>query len=113
MHGRQLLYGRQRYRCCGCGRTFTPRTATPFAGYRWPRVVIMMAVRWYTLYRRSAANVRGLLAERHIDVSERTVLSWVHTFGPPLAADGRRHARPLGSRWWCDQTYFRIGGQWA
>ncbi len=103
--------GRQRYRCGGCGRTFTSRTATPFSGYRWPWVVIGMAVRWYTCYRLSTANVRDLLAERYIDVSERTVLGWVHTFGPLLAAEGRRQARPLGTRWWCDETYVRVGGE--
>jgi putative transposase len=65
------------------------------------------------LYRLSTANVRGLLAERHVDVSERTVLSWVHTFGPLLAAEGRRQARPPGSRWWRDETYVRVGGAWA
>jgi transposase-like protein len=76
-------------------------------------VVIIMAVRWYTCYRLSTANIRTLLAERHVDVSARTILSWVHTFGPLLAAEGRRQARPLGTRWWCDETYIRVGGAWA
>ena len=59
-------------------------------------------MRWYFRYRLSAADVRDLLAERHIDVSARTVLVWAHKFGPLLAAEGRRHARPIGSRWWAD-----------
>ena len=108
-----IAHGRQRYRCRRCGRTFTTRTATPFSGYRRPRVVIMMAVRWYTCYRLSTANILALLAERHIDVSARTILSWVHTFGPLLAAEGRRQARPLGTRWWCEETYVRVAGSWA
>src|ERR1700729_2350851 len=82
-----ITHGRQRYRCRGCGRTFTTRTGTPFSGYRWPQVVIITAVRWYTCYRLSTANILALLAERHIDVSARTILSWVHTFGPLLAAE--------------------------
>ncbi len=64
----------QRFRCLACRRTFTERTGTAFAGYRFPAEVILMAVRWYTLYRLSAANTRDLLAERGIDVSDRTVL---------------------------------------
>ena len=108
-----IAHGRQRYRCGGCCRTFTTRTATPFSGYRWPQVVIIMAVRWYTCYRLSTANIRALLAERYVDVSARTILSWVHTFGPLLAAEGRRQARPLGTRWWCDETYVRVSGAWA
>jgi hypothetical protein len=56
-----------------------------------------MAVRWYFRYRLSAADVRDLLAERQIDVSARTVLAWAHRFGPLLAAEGRRHDRPVVS----------------
>jgi IS6 family transposase len=104
---------RQRFRCRACGRTFTGRTGTPFAGYRWPLEVITTAVRWYFRYRLSAADVRDLLAERRIDVSARTVLAWAHTFGPLLAAAGRRHARPVGVRWYADETYVRVGGRWA
>ena len=72
-------------------------TGTPFAGHRWPPEVITTAVRWYFRYRLSAADVRDLLAERGIDVSARTVLAWAHTFGPLLAAQGRRQARPVGT----------------
>lgn len=101
-----------RYRCHGCRRTFTARTATSFAGYRWPAAIILTAVRWYGRYRLSVADVRDLLAERGIDVSARTVLSWVHTFGPLLAAEARRHARPLRRQWFCDETYVRVSGKW-
>jgi IS6 family transposase len=103
----------QRFRCHGCRRTFTARTGTPFASHRWPLEVITTAVRWYLRYRLSAADVRDLLAERRIDVSARTVLAWAHTFGPLLAAEGRRHARQFGRRWWADETYVRVGGRWA
>jgi IS6 family transposase len=105
--------GRQRFRCRACRRTFTARTGTPFASHRWPLEVITTAVRWYFGYRLSAADVRDLLAERKIDVSARTILAWAHTFGPLLAAAGRRHARPVGIRWYCDETYVRVGGRWA
>src|SRR5262245_46956220 len=105
--------GRQRFRCRACRRTFTARTGTPFARHRWPLEVITTAVRWYFRYRLSAADVRDLLAERRIDVSARTILAWAHKFGPLLAAEGRRHARPVGARWWTDETYVRVGGRWA
>jgi transposase-like protein len=105
--------GQQRYRCHTCRRTYTERTATPFAGYRWPQEIITMAVRWYCQFRLSLANVRDLLAERHIDVSARTILSWVQTFGPLFAQAVRCHARPLGRRWYCDETYVRVAGAWA
>ncbi len=46
-----------------------------------------------------------LLAERGIDVSKRTVLRWVQTFGPLLAAEIRRHRRPLGSKCYVDEVF--------
>src|SRR5438105_11829015 len=78
-------HGRQRFTCAGCGRDFTLRSASAFSGYRWPADVILMAVRWYLRYPLSCTSVMELLAERRIDVSNRTVLRWVQTFGPQLA----------------------------
>ncbi len=103
----------QRYRCRSCRRTFIARMGTPFVRHRWPRDIIVTAVRWYLRYRLSAADVRDLLAERGVDVSARTVLYWVQKFAPLLARAGRRAAASLGVRWWCDETYVRVGGAWA
>src|SRR5213592_3694269 len=86
-HGRQ-----QKYACRPCRRTFTDNTASAFSGYRWPRDVIIMAV-------------RELLAERGIDVSHRTDLNWVQTFGPQLAAEVRRQRRRVGRRWFVDEVF--------
>ena len=47
-------------------------------------------MRWYFRYRLSAANVRDLLAERNLEVSSRTVITWVQKFGPLLAEEARR-----------------------
>ncbi len=63
-----------------------------------------MAVRWYFSYRLSAANVRDLLAERGLDVSRQTVADWVQKFSVLLAAAARRHAKPLGIRWFVDEA---------
>ncbi len=105
--------GKQRYRCSACQRSFTDRTGTPFTNHRWPRDVILMAVRWYFSYRLSAANVRNLLAERGLDVSRQTVANWVQKFGVLLAEAGRRYAKRVGSRWFVDETYVRVGKTWA
>lgn len=103
----------QRYRCPGCRRAFTERTGTPFTGYRWPREIIILAVHWYCSFRLSATNVVALLAERGVDVSARTVLTWAQTFGPLLASAAQRRARRVGQRWWVDETYVRVKGRWA
>src|SRR6266540_7301075 len=88
--------GRQRFTCTACGRDFPLRSASAFSGYRWPADVILMAVRWYLRHPLSATSVMELLAERDINVSNRTVLRWVQTFGPQLAEEARKHRRRLG-----------------
>jgi transposase-like protein len=106
-------FGGQRFRCRACRRAYRDRSGSPFAGHRWPRAVIVTAVRWDCRFRLSLADVSALLAARGIDVSPRTLLTWVHKFGPLLAAAVRRAARPIGRRWYCDETYVRVAGRWA
>ena len=74
--------------------------------------MILLAVRWYLGHPLSAASVMVFLAERGIDVSPRTVLRWVQTFGPLLAAAVRKHRRRPGRRWYVDEVFFfRDGGK--
>jgi transposase-like protein len=102
-------FGRQRYACHTCGRDFTAHTASAFASYRWPADVILLAVRWSLSHPLSATSLMELLAERGIDVSRRTVLRWVQTFGPLLAAEIRKHRRPLGMKCYVDEVFFFRG----
>src|SRR5215467_9659698 len=82
------------------------------AGYRFPREVIAVAVRWYLRYGLSYRDVEELLAERGIDVDHVTVYRWVQPFTPEFidAARAARHA--VGSRWFLDETYVKIAGRW-
>src|SRR5262249_37181531 len=98
--------GRQRFLCQQCHRTFTADSATAFCGYHWPAEVILMAVRWYPAPPLSGPSVLGLLAERGIDGSPRTVLRWGQTFGPLPAAQGRKHGRRPGTAWFVDEVFF-------
>src|SRR6266545_8019190 len=102
-------FGRQRYACHACERDFTAHSSSAFAGYRWPEEVILLAVRWFLSHPLSATSVMGLLAERGIDVSKRTVLRWVQHFGPLLAAAVRKHRRPLGTKCYVDEVFFFRG----
>ena len=58
-----------------------------FAGFRFPREVIAVAVRWYLRYGVSYRDVEELLAERGVEVDDVTVYRWVQRF-TPLFADG-------------------------
>jgi hypothetical protein len=80
------------------------------AGYRFPREVIAVAVRWYLRCGLSYRDVEELLAERGIVVDHVTVYRWVQTFTPEFidAALARRHA--VGDRWFVDETYVKVAG---
>jgi transposase-like protein len=83
------------------------------AGYRFPREVIALAVRWYLRYGLSYRDVEELLAERGVEVDHVTIYRWVQTFTPEFidAARPARHA--IGERWLVDETYVKIAGRWS
>jgi transposase, IS6 family len=87
--------------------------SSPPAGYRFPREVIAVAVRWYLRYALSYRDVEELLAERGIEVDHVTVYRWVQTLLPRFidAARPARHA--AGDRWFVDETYVKVAGRWA
>ena len=71
--------------------TSTSSSSAP-VGYRFPREVITVAVRWYLRYGLSYRDVEELLAERGVDVDHVTIYRWVQTFtGESIDA-----ARPSG-----------------
>jgi transposase-like protein len=89
----------------------TQLSGSAFSGYRWPAEVILAGMRWYLRYPLSARHVAELLAERGIDVSARTVLSCVQTFGPLMAKESDRYRRRLGRRWYVDELFLCRGGK--
>jgi IS6 family transposase len=54
-----------------------PSCVPSFAGSRFPREVILLAVRWYLRYGPSYRDVSELLAERGVDVDHVTIYRWV------------------------------------
>jgi transposase-like protein len=89
-----------------------PVSSAP-AGYRFPREVIAVAVRWYLRYGLSYRDVEELLAERDIEVDHVTIYRWVQTFTSEFihAARPARHA--AGQGWFVDETYVKVAGRWA
>jgi IS6 family transposase len=90
-----------------------PPPKSGFAGFRFPPEVIVVAVRWYLRYGLSYRDVEELLAERGVTVDHVTIYRWVQRFTPLLidAARPRRHA--TGDRWFVDETYVKVAGQWV
>src|SRR3954447_19461557 len=75
-------------RSCRVRPVIPPRSA--FAGFRFPREVISLAVRWYLRYGLSYRDVEELLAERGVNVDHVTVY-----------------------RWFVDETYVKVSGRWT
>ena len=78
--------------------------SSPPAGYRFPRQVIAVAVRWYLRYGLSYRDVEELLAERGIQVDHVTVYRWVQTFTPEFIDAARAARHSAGDRWFLDQV---------
>jgi IS6 family transposase len=87
--------------------------SSPPAGFRFPREVIVVAVRWYLRYGLSYRDVEELLAERGLTVDHVTVYRWVQRFTPELVDAARPARRAPGDRWFVDETYVKVSGGWT
>src|SRR5215831_13061336 len=65
------------YACAGCARHATTESLSLASGHRFPRDIILLAVRYYLQLGAAAERIAGLLADRDVDVSGRTILRWV------------------------------------
>src|SRR6266581_553912 len=104
--------GRVVYACGGCGRHATVESGSLVSGHRFPREIILLAVRYYLQLGAAAERIAGVLADRGIDVSGRTILRWVQKFGPALADAVRQHRKTVVTTWLVDETYVKILGKW-
>jgi hypothetical protein len=80
--------------------------------FRFPPEVIAVAVRWYLRYGLSLRDVEELLAERGIEVDHVTVYRWLQRFTPLFADAARPLRHATGDRWFVDETYVKVAGQW-
>ena len=86
----------------------------PFRGHRFPKDVILLAVRWYSRYPLSYRDVRDMLAERGIMVDATSIYRWVRKFGPEIRKRAlNRHRSWRGLTWHVDETYIRVNGRWC
>jgi len=90
----------------------SPVDRSAFAGFRFPPEVITLAVRWYLRYGLSYRDVDELLAERGITVDHVTLYRWVQRFTPLFTDAARPLRHTTGDRWFVDETYVKVAGQW-
>jgi transposase-like protein len=84
-----------------------------FAGFRFPREVIGVAVRWYLRYGLSYRDVEELLAERGVAVDHVTIYRWVQRFTAEFIEAARPCRHVPGDRWFADETYVKVAGRWT
>ena len=90
-----------------------PGTTSVFAGFRFPREVISLSVRWYLRYSLSYRDVEELLAERGVTVDHVTIYRWVQRFTPEFIEAARPCRHAPGDRWFVDETYLKVSGKWT
>ena len=90
-----------------------PALKSSFVGFRFPREVIVLAVRWYLRYGLSYRDVEELLAERGVQVDHVSIFRWVQHFTSLLIDAARPCRHAAGDRWFVDETYAKIAGRWA
>jgi transposase, IS6 family len=56
--------------------------------------------------------IEELLGERGVEVDHVTVFRWVQRFTPLLLDAARPCRHAVGSRWFVDETYVKVAGQW-
>jgi IS6 family transposase len=89
-----------------------PPGASAFRGFRFPPEVIVLAVRWYLRYGLSYRDVEELLVERGVELDHVTIYRWVQRFTPLLIDAARPCRHTVGDRWFVDETYVKVAGQW-
>ena len=83
------------------------------AGYRFPREVIAVAVRWYLRYGLSYRDVEELLAERGVEVDHATIYRWLQVFTLEFIEAARPARHVSGDIWFVDEIYVKVGGRWS
>lgn len=83
-----------------------------FKHHRFPREIILWAVRWYLRYPLSYQDVVGLLAELAIGIDRSNLYRWVIKFGPEITKRTQKHLRRASADWHVDETYIRVNGKW-
>ena len=82
-----------------------------FKGYRFPKELILLSVRWYLRYGLSYRDLEEMLRERGASPDHTSIFRWVQRFTPQLLEAFKSRKAPVGGRWRMDETYIKVKGQ--
>ena len=83
-----------------------------FKGRHHQRDMILQCVRWYVAYSLSYRDLEEIMQERGYVVDHSTIQRWVVYYAPRIEKAFRKNKKRTGLRWWMDETYIRIRGEW-
>ncbi len=109
----RIELGYRRFRCLDCKRVCNERTGTPFNRLEYPKDIICPVVLWRFRYKLILRDLAEMFLQRGIVLTHETVRAWERKLAP-LLSDKRRQRRhgAVGKRWYVDETYVRVQGQW-
>lgn len=83
-----------------------------FKGRHHQQDIILQCVRWYVAYSLSYLDLEELMQERGYALEHSTVQRWVVHYAPRIEKAFRKNKKRTGNRWWLDETYIKIKGEW-
>ena len=83
-----------------------------FKGRHHQQDIILQCVRWYVAYSLSYRDLEELMQERGYAVDHSTIQRWVVHYAPRIEKAFRKNKKRTGLRWYMDETYLKIKGQW-
>jgi putative transposase len=106
--------GYRRFRCRGCGKQFNERSGGLLNRTQYPSDVIALVVLWRLRYQLSLRDLAEMFLVRGIVFSHEAVRTWEAKLTPCLSEELRRKRRGrIGTSWYVDETYLRVGGRWC
>ncbi len=72
---------------------------------RFPKDIILMAVRWKLAYPLSYRAIEELMGERGVSVDHSSIQRWVATYAPQLERAFRSRKKAVGKSWRMDANF--------
>ena len=102
------------YRCSTCHRQFNEHTGTPFHHLEFPTDIVFQVLLCRFRYQLSFRNLAELFLLRGFTFTHEAVREWEERFASLLANQLRRKRHvQVGRRWFVDETYVKVKGQWC
>ncbi|WP_176598947.1 MULTISPECIES: IS6 family transposase [Sphingobium] len=84
-----------------------------FKGRHFEGSLILLCVRWYLGYALSLRDLEEMIAERGVRVDHSTIHRRMVRYTPQLLDAFNARKRPVTGKWYVDETYIKVRGEWT